>query len=712
MSRVDGRRAEPAWARPALDEAPGVATAATASRPPAAAGTVVQPGGTRLAHQPGLDGLRGLAVAAVVLYHAAAAAGVGWMERITRGGYLGVSAFFTLSGFLICSLLLRERRRTGTVSLSDFWQRRARRLLPAALLLIGAVVVLTPVVGTSQQLATLPGDALASVLYVANWRFVAEGADYAAMFTGAPSPLRHLWSLAVEEQWYVVVPLLGVLLAAWARRVRAPRRGALLTVMALAVVALTAWMVVVSGGTWDNRAYMGTDTRLAEMAVGALAAVVVGRRLTLPPAARRVVGRLAPVALAVLLVAWALVPVRSGLLYRGGLTVHAALVAVVVLAAVQPDGVLRRLLSSIPLVRLGEVSYGVYLFHWPVVWWLTPERLGLGPTASVAAQVAVSLGIAAVSYRWLEQPIRRRRALRSWRGPTALVLAVAVVVTAILRLPEPDRSELLALGNAERIAVPTTVAGATRGEPAPGATPDGGDPPAEPVAPAPPLRVMVAGDSFAESILVGLQRWGVSGGEAAVMDATVPACPFGRGGRNRGVGIPRGEDPECRGRDAMWADSLAEFDPDVVLLAGGLWDVTDRRPEGFGRWTRIGRPDYDEFLRGELHHVIDVLQARGAAVLWANSPAWEPVPGSVIFMGSPPYAEAETRRVDLYNEMLASVAAERDGVELIDVAGWMRAQPGGELDLALRPDGVHFSDASTDRLAEWLGPRLLGSAGR
>ena len=123
--------------------------------------------GARLPHQPALDGLRGLAVAAVVVYHGAAADGIAWLQPVTRGGFLGVSAFFTLSGFLICSLLLREREQAGTISLRGFWERRARRLLPAAYLVIGAVVVLTPLVGTQSQLDQLPGDVCASLLYVA-----------------------------------------------------------------------------------------------------------------------------------------------------------------------------------------------------------------------------------------------------------------------------------------------------------------------------------------------------------------------------------------------------------------------------------------------------------------------------------------------------------------------------------------------------------------
>ena len=173
-----------------------------------------------LPHQPALDGSAGLAVAAVVLYHAAAADEVGWLEPYTRGGFLGVSAFFTLSGFLICSLLLAERSaHRQRVAAGVLAATRPTAAASGAAALRGGRAA-HPVVGTQAQLASLPGDAWASLFYVANWRFVLDGADYASMFAGAPSPLRHLWSLSVEEQWYVVVPLAALALLRSAARGR------------------------------------------------------------------------------------------------------------------------------------------------------------------------------------------------------------------------------------------------------------------------------------------------------------------------------------------------------------------------------------------------------------------------------------------------------------------------------------------------------------
>jgi len=197
-----------------------------------------------------------------------------------------------------------------------------------------------------------------------------------------------------------------------------------------------------------------------------------------------------------------------------------------------------------------------------------------------------------------------------------------------------------------------------------------------------------------------------------VMNQTTVGCPFGRGGWNRGINITREAPPACAERDTRLLHAVADFDPDVVLLAGGLWDVTERKPDGFRRWTHIGDPTYDQFLSVELGHVADIVGSGGAKVVWANSPYWSPVPNSVIFMGKPPYAESDTARVDRFNQLIDETAASHPGLQVLDLAGWMRAQAGGEFDRSLRFDGVHFTDESTNTLSQWLGPQLLASGGR
>ncbi len=671
-----------------------------------------------LPHRPPLDGIRGIAILSIMLYHGAGLDRIGWLERWTGGLFLSLSAFFTLSGFLICSLLLHEESGSGRVDLGSFWIRRARRLLPAVYVLLAAVVLLAPLLAFPTQLDGLGGQVWASLLYVVNWDLILAETDYAAMFVSSPSPLQHLWSLAVEEQWYVLVPLAAAAVVWFRRSRRRLDRQAALTRLAWglvgAAVAGTAWMWFVSGGEYTNRAYMGTDTRLAEMVVGAAAAAFLARGFRSPTAVRRRVLRAAPVAMAVLAVAWVVTPFELSALYRGGFTLHAVLVALVIVAAVQPRGVASVWFGVGVLTFAGRISYGLYLFHWPVMLWLTPDRLGLDASLTLALQLALTLALALLSERFVELPVRRGQVLRGRWALVALGAAVAVIAVGVARLPQADPRELLALGPTEQVVYPSTTAPPMPTTAAPtGATGEATTTSAPPTTlPPPPLRVMVVGDSFAESIVIGLQRWGVRTGTMAVMDQGVPNCPFGRSGSARALNVAREIPDDCADRDATLEAAVRDFAPDVVLLAGSFWDITDRRPDNFASYTSIGDPDYDRFLVDELRHVTQIVSNGGATVVWANSPYWDPVEGTAFFMGDPPYVESERSRVDSFNAMLTSTVAGRPATSILDLQGWMRTQPGGDTGKELRPDGVHFSEATTDLAAAWIGPELLRAAGR
>ena len=317
--------------------APAVASAPTAHLP----------------HFPALDGLRGLAVAVVLLFHG----GFSWMT----GGYLGVSTFFTLSGFLITALLLVERRSTGSVDLRGFWTRRFRRLMPAALAALGLATLFGLTVADAVQRRNLAGDVTASLVDLANWRFIFSGQVYADLF-GAPSPVLHFWSLAIEEQFYLLYPLL-----AWfAFRVLRVSRRAFAGILATLIAASIA--VTLFAGFSSDRIYLGTDTRSAEVLIGALLATLLYQRrvttsLATGPRAPRVVAGLGTAALAICAVLWVTVPQETEWLYRGGLPAYAVLSALVVLAAITPVGPVRWLLSLGGLRSLGRISYGVYLYH-------------------------------------------------------------------------------------------------------------------------------------------------------------------------------------------------------------------------------------------------------------------------------------------------------------------------------------------------------------
>jgi len=344
-----------------------------------------------------------------------------------RGGFLGVSTFFTLSGFLIAMLLLTEWRGDGAISLRGFWGRRFRRLMPALFLTLAGVALFGATVATGDQLARLRGDGLATLGYAANWRFLFSGQSYGALFA-SPSPLLHAWSLAIEEQFYVVFPLLvaGVL-----RATRGSRRVLGAVLGALTVASATTMVVLHHPGVDPSRVYYGTDTRIAEILAGTVLAVFVASHG--PARSRRGRGLVAGtgvVALAAVAATWVVASQSSSWLYEGGLAVYAAANVGVVAAAVHP-GPVRALLSLSPLRWLGRVSYGVYLFHWPIFLWLSPARTGLSSWPLFALRLAVTLPLAALSFRLVEQPIRRGRRLAG-RRPLIAIPAVAGTVAAVL----------------------------------------------------------------------------------------------------------------------------------------------------------------------------------------------------------------------------------------------------------------------------------------
>ena len=257
---------------------------------------------SRLEHLPALDGLRGACLAAVLLFHS----GFGWMS----GGFLGVSTFFTLSGFLITTLLVAERSATGTVSLRRFWERRLRRLLPASLLTIAAIVATAPLWLAPSQREHLAEDALATLFYAVNWRFMSPEYAYNLIFTD-PSPLQHFWSLAIEGQFYVVFPLIVALVLRAGGGTRALGAFCIVATVASVGVALASPSLEAA----QHRLYYGTDARAGELLIGALLALALRARGAAAWSALRVAG---PVAGLLIVVAWIFATVGDAWLYRGG----------------------------------------------------------------------------------------------------------------------------------------------------------------------------------------------------------------------------------------------------------------------------------------------------------------------------------------------------------------------------------------------------------
>ncbi len=372
-------------------------------------------GGPVISRRPAIDGLRGCAIVTVLLFHGEVAWGA--------GGFIGVTLFFTLSGFLVTTLLLEEHARHGGIALRTFWARRSRRLLPSSLFTIAAVLALTPHLGDLVQRSGIRGDAVASTLYVANWRFLSVGQGYDAQF-GGDSPLLHFWSLAIEEQFYLLWPVIVLAVLGQYRARRHARRtlGLLITVGVGASVASSAF-----SSSFD-RSYYGTDTRAAELLVGAGLALVVAQRGFDPVV--RAITRLAPIGLII----FALLVVTARLddewIRRGGRLGIAIVSASLVAAAWFGHGVIARVFSTEPIGAIGRVSYTWYLVHWPVFQFLDQRRTDLGGYALFTLRLAVSGIIATVLYHAFECPMRFRRWIRAPRLELSGAIAVSVAIIA------------------------------------------------------------------------------------------------------------------------------------------------------------------------------------------------------------------------------------------------------------------------------------------
>ena len=628
-----------------------------------------------IGHLGGLDGLRGLALTAVLVFHM-------WPERLP-GGILGMPLFFALSGYLITRMLLAQHD-AGTLSLKRFWGRRVRRLAPASLLTVTVVTVVWSLAGWWDT--ALRGDVLAGVAQVANWRQVATGDQYGV--DEAASPLLHLWSLALEEQVYLLIPLL-VLAAGGTRR-------AVWAFAALVGVGVVSTALHAGDATMM---YYGTHVRAGEVASGALAAAMVHRF----GAGRSMVGRASRRAqtwAGVLSVTFALgllwamreTSLSTAAYQRGGLLL-AAIASSVVVAGAAACPPLARWLDVAPLAYLGQRSYGIYLFHWPLLVGL--RRIWPGHAAPPWVVLVVSVLLAEMSLRWWETPIRQQR----WRiAPVRLGLpAAAVLVVTALVLPTSAATtlDMAAAGRQLEVLAPPASRPVTPA-PAPGVTPSSTPPPPAngstpadaPPAEAAPVRWGIVGDSKALALALGLTtsqdpRVGLGA------HLTGLGCPLGRGGRVRdGVGsLPYDAEPYCDW-EANLAERVAVWGPvDVMLVYFGSWDVRQRQVDALGEgWTTFPDAAYEAWLAEEAEALERlILDGAATSVQWLT--VW-PDPG---------YGNED--RYAAYNEFVRRRAPDPSGcVGTIDLAGWLAVDDRGRWAM---PDGAHTTwdpDGGTSRL--------------
>jgi peptidoglycan/LPS O-acetylase OafA/YrhL len=672
---------------------------------------------TRLAYLPALDGMRACAVLAVMMFHG----GIPHMD----GGFMGVDAFFVLSGFLITSLLIGEWRQSLTIRLGAFWARRARRLLPALLLMLLFVAFFAAVIAPKGTYGALRLDALATLLYVSNWHFILVNSNYFNE-TSASSPLLHTWSLAVEEQFYVIWPLVVLGVLHFTRSLRA-----LFALCCAAAVASAIWMYhLYDGGLNTNRAYLGTDTRSQCLFIGCALAVGLvlltqrhheeGRlakgELWRPetPTGLMLCGVLGVVGAAGAVALWVLTTSTSTFPYSGGFFLIGLSVASVILAAVAaPRSVVPRLLSVAPIRYVGRISYGLYIWHWPIFIWLDHSRTGLYGYELFGLRVLVTFAVSVVSFQLVERPIRMGTFVSQWRAWLVVPAAVAAVVVALVAATTAGTTAL-----ASSVSVPTGTgntgsSSTTTSTTAPAVSASG-----------PPVKVLLFGDSVALTLGLGLGEpefqdkydyqltdkgilgCGVVDGPQVQLMGTLYDTPIACGGSGVQPGGPSANTPW----QEQWRDAISEDQPNVVVVLAGRWEVVDRKYNG--TWTNILHPTYAAYVKSQLNQASQLVTATGAHLVFLTAPCTnegEQPDGSL-------WPEDSPARLAVYNKLVGEVAAEHpttdSTVDLFGAACPKRKFASTVDGVTIRDtDGVHFTAAAGQYLAPRLMPPIV-AAGR
>ena len=628
-----------------------------------------------LAHHRGLDGLRGVAVILVIIFHS----GLGWLP----GGFLGVSVFFTLSGFLITSLLINECENTGRIDLKAFWGRRLRRLAPASLVVIAGVVGLASWLSTSIEASRINGDAISATLYFSNWRFIYSGHSYGELFA-SPSPLQHLWSLSIEEQLYVIVPVVIAGLFALGLR-----RRAIGIVFLIAVAGSTIATMFTNS---HELIYYGTHTRAAELLLGSALACLFGQRIEkLAVNKAKSLSTLYIVPIVGVVVLSRFSSVDSPWVYSGALTAFAGLSVICLIAAIQA-GPVRSILSSSPLVRVGEVSYGLYLIHWPVIVWLNSERVDLQPTALFVLQVIVTVILTLVSYWLIEQPIRRRKVLLSvrWAATSfvASVVGVLILASAILASASSQVNTapdvLVTIAPTSSVVDPVNASSTTIvGSSAKPARVDRTG----------PLSVLVIGDSTAENIATALAQ--ASDGSLGVISGGVLGCPLLKVAQVRDRKDSLQDVSYCPNNERLVRDHVSEVD--AVVVIAGVANQWAFQYAGSDVWVEPASDQYKADLDKFLEDLEAIVAPRGLPVLVFETP---PVRDNPEILGDD--IAALVRWAGVINEWDSNWHS----VKMVPYADAL-SDPNSDEGKSERPDGVHLAEEFGRELARIiLIPRL------
>jgi peptidoglycan/LPS O-acetylase OafA/YrhL len=624
-----------------------------------------------------LDGLRAFAVASVLAFH-------GGLNHF-HGGFLGVDVFFALSGFLITSLLISEFDGRSKISLGRFYLRRAKRLLPALLLVIVAVCVVTMWVSPPGLFPGLYSDVLAAFFYFSNWHLMGGSSNYFTLLS-PPSPLTHTWSLAIEEQFYIVWPL--IVLGVLRLRHRVSTLGAL---AATGAVASAALMFYGHQHGWSvDRLYYGTDTHAEGLLLGAATACALFAYRKRPPSTSgcdltTYLKYAGPIAMIAGLLIMQRAHGSSGWMFEGGFLAMALCSSVSVAYLVTwPTTYVARALAWRPLVYVGQISYGIYLWHYPIFHWLTSYQTGLSEWPLFALRVAISVATAALSFHLVEMPIRRGAWPHSLRDALVAVVAAAVILAGCLTLAS----------QAATTPYPKPPAAALNLQ---------------------PVKVLFLGDSMMWTLDFAVSNWAPHYG-IKLDNGAIIGCGLVASSSERVHQMDEKRPPPCQlhvdgyfpARRA-WRVSVSTFKPNVVVVLAGRWETSDLKING--QWLNINDASFRARITSSLDDIAaDAATQHASLVLMTTPCSWD---GEMA--NGAQWDENSPARLRRYNQLIRSDAA-RLHASVFNLG--QLACPTGHLQyfingyLVRSADGVHFANDAAPFLSPTLFPylRRLGLA--
>ena len=654
----------------------------------------------KIRHMPGLDGARGLwVILGPLLYHARPE-NVPGGPSIVPGGIFSLDSFFVLSSFLIVTIALNEWDLTGKIDLKEYAKRRAKRLLPALFVALVGLTAYLIFFGHSEQTSRWTGAIVSAMTYSANWHEVAADISYFEHYR-IPSPLKHIWSFSIEEQFYIFAPLFIIVGLGIMRK----SEKFLIWVAAVGAIASACWMSLLhEPGSDPSRVYYGTDTRAQALFVGIILALIA-RNIgpSISERSKKLIALLAYPATALHIWAVLFVSYQDAWMFeRGGFLLIAVISAFIIYGLSIPAdwSPLHRFMESAPLTYLGRISYGLYLYHWPVYMLLTGNRLSrLLPGVTniegvplLFCHLLITGVLASISFHVIERPFQNRRFPLTKKTTTALsgTITAAVAITAILfgllwvNTRSADAGEDL-----------STTGGICVKQ---GILP----PPSDERE-----RILFVGDSVSVQIAEAFCEWSLENpGEIIVMNEAHLGCTVGRYGQKRipeGIEGPVGElcsawnDPVpshiMLDRDVVsWPTAVEIFQPDVVIGHITPWDVTDRLIPSLGEeWVWVGTDAYDNYISSEYRIATETLASTGAHVYWLE--------GAHLRREIKPQNHPD--RIDALNRLVAEAISDIDYATIAPYKEFI-GEIGSSREKQIRDDGLHLTEQGLSEIAEWL----------